>query len=163
MGVKCWHPAGLRVGISCPSLTNVVLNNSKNPLAIRHTFKAYERLKRKQHIDTLFRSGKAFSVFPVKFLYRIIPRIATENSPVRVGFAVSKKRFRSSVHRHRVRRLMSEAWRLGKHQIYSMVPPEAQFELFLIYLGKELPEPDLCHQAIERGIARLKEEALPSS
>ena len=123
-------------------------------MAIRNTFKAYERLKREQHIDTLFHTGKAFSVFPVKFIWVLVPRGA-EVSPVRVGFSVPKKKFRSSVHRNRVRRLMREVWRLNKQQLYLAIPEESQLHLFLIFTNAEMPVLDTLQQTITKGIAQL--------
>jgi len=123
-------------------------------LAIRNTFKAYERLKREQHIDTLFHTGKAFSVFPVKFIWVLVPRGA-EVSPVRVGFSVPKKKFRSSVHRNRVRRLMREVWRLNKNELYPAIPQESQLHLFLIFTSAEMPVLDTLQQTITKGIAQL--------
>jgi hypothetical protein len=52
---------------------------------------------------------------------------------VLTGFSVPKKKFRSSVARHRMRRLMVEAWRLNKSRIYPLVPPQSQLLLFLLF------------------------------
>ena len=123
-------------------------------MAIRNTFKAYERLKREQHIDTLFHTGKAFSVFPVKFIWLLVPRGA-EVSPVRVGFSVPKKKFRSSVHRNRVRRLMREVWRLNKQEIYPAIPAQSQLHLFLIFTNAEMPILETLQQTITKGIGQL--------
>lgn len=128
-------------------------------MAIRHTFKVYERLKREQHIHTLFRTGKAFSVFPVKFIYRIVPAegIAEKGSNVQVGFSVPKKKFRSSVDRHRVRRLMVESWRLNKHILIESMPGGCTIHIFLIFLNPELPEYAPVETAVTTGIKKLCE------
>lgn len=126
-------------------------------MAIRYTFKAYERLKREQHIDTLFHTGKAFSVFPVKFLYRMLPREA-EVSPVRVGFTVPKKKFRKAVERNRVKRLLREAWRLNKHTLYAAVPEESQLHIFLIFTDNKLPDIETVTAVIKTGIEKLVEK-----
>ena len=109
-------------------------------MAIRYTFKVYERLKREQHINTLFLSGKAFSVFPLRLIYVIVPRPAGDQvSPVMTGFSVPKKKFGSPVKRHRIRRLMMEAWRLNKHILYAAVPPDKQVHLFFIFADTKMP------------------------
>lgn len=124
--------------------------------AIRYTFNKDERLKREQRIDTLFREGKAFSVFPVRFIYQRIPRDADELSPVRVGFSVPKKRFRNSVKRHKIRRMMFESWRLNKHLLYPFIPQEQQLNLFLIFIDKTIPDIAVTTDVIIKGIEKLK-------
>ena len=126
-------------------------------MAIRYTFKVYERLKREQHIHTLFQSGKAFSVFPVRFIHVMLPRPNGTDAPVMTGFSVPKKKFRSSVHRHRIRRLMAEAWRLNKHLLYDKVPADEQLHLFLIFTDIKMPEYDTVSVAVIKGIKKLSE------
>jgi ribonuclease P protein component len=141
--------------ISWQFLTSAVLNNLLKLNAIRYTFKAYERLKREQHIDTLFRTGKAFSVFPLKFIYHAVSRGAGL-PPVQVGFSVPKKKFRGSVQRHRIRRLISEAWRLQKHLIHPCIPEDKQLHLFIIFTHTEMPTQEQVMQAVAKGIEGLK-------
>lgn len=123
-------------------------------MAIRNTFKSYERLKREQHIDTLFRNGKAFSVLQIRFVYQLVPRGA-ELSPVRAGFAVPKKKHRKSVDRHKIRRQMIEAWRMNKQAIYQAIPTELQLHLFVIYSNTEKMSFDNLQAALQQGIAKL--------
>jgi ribonuclease P protein component len=124
-------------------------------MAIRYTFKVYERLKREQHIHTLFLSGKAFSVFPVRFIYSSVPRTIDEPSPVRAGFSVPKKKFRSSVDRHRIRRLLVEAWRLNKHAVYAAVPEDRQLHLFFVFTDTKMPDCETVSAAVIKGIEKL--------
>jgi len=76
---------------------------------------------------------------------------------VQVGFSVPKKKFRSSVHRHRIRRLMAEAWRLHKHTLYASVPNEHQMHLFLIFTDAAMPEYEVVKDAVVKGIEKLAE------
>ena len=76
-------------------------------------FSKVERLSHKNHIDALFNEGKSFSMNPFKIIYRLHP-IAAE-VPVKVLFAVSKKKFKRAVDRNRLRRIIREAYRLNKH------------------------------------------------
>jgi ribonuclease P protein component len=85
-----------------------------------------------------------------------VPR-GEEPSPVQVGFSVPKKKFNSSVDRHRIRRLMVEAWRLNKHTLYSTLPPDKQLHVFLIFTGDSLPEYTAVEQAVTKVIAKLGE------
>jgi ribonuclease P protein component len=124
-------------------------------MAIRYTFKVYERLKREQHIHTLFLTGKAFSVFPVRFIYLSLPRNGDEPSPVRTGFSVPKKKFRSSVDRHRIRRLLVEVWRLNKQALYAAIPEDRQLHLFFVFTDVKMPDYETVSASVVKGIEKL--------
>ena len=156
MVVKYWLLAAKKDVINSLFLTRVVWN-SINLLAIRNTFEVYERLKREQHIDTLFRNGKAFSVFPVRILYLLIPREPDARSPVLAGFSVPKKKFPLSVDRHRIRRLMVESWRLSKASVYTLVPTDKQVHLFFVYTDRKLPDYRTVYSAIAKGTEMLSQ------
>ena len=126
-------------------------------MAIRNTFKKYERLKREQHIDTLFRKGKAFSVSGLRFIYLVVPR-GDELSPVRAGFSTPKKKHKKSVTRHRLRRLMVESWRQNKATIYNLLPDGNQLWLFVIFTATEIADYSKVNVAIQDGINRLAEQ-----
>lgn len=128
-------------------------------MAIRYTFGKDERLKREQHIETLFRSGKAFSVFPIRFIWRTIPREEGEKHSVRAGFSVPKKKFRKAVDRNRVKRLLREAWRLQKGELYAVLPADTQLHLFLIFLDHKAPDLPAVMAAVAQGIPRLQKAA----
>jgi ribonuclease P protein component len=68
---------------------------------------------------------------------------------------VPKKKFRSSVHRHRIRRLMAEAWRLQKHPLYPVIPAAFQLQLFLIFTDRTMPDQAFVTAAIHKGIEQL--------
>lgn len=123
--------------------------------APRYTLGSESRLKREQHIETLFRTGKAFSVFPVRIIWTLAPRGA-EEAPARAGFSVSKKKFKRAVDRGRVKRLLREAWRLQQHEIIPAIPAESQLHLFLIFSDSALPQYGLVHSTVGKGLARLK-------
>ncbi|MCB0699153.1 MAG: ribonuclease P protein component [Chitinophagales bacterium] len=126
-------------------------------MAIRNTFKKYERLKREQHIDTLFRKGKAFSVSGLRFVYTLVPR-GDDRSPVRAGFSVPKKKHKKSVTRHRLRRLMVEAWRQNKAEVYKAIPEDMQLQLFVIFTSTEIADYNTVSTAMQAGMARLVEQ-----
>lgn len=82
-------------------------------------------------------------------------------SPVMAGFSVPKKKFKLSVDRHRIRRLMVESWRLNKHLLYPTLPENRQMHLFIIFTGKEMPDYTTVLAAIIKGIGKLN-IALPA-
>jgi ribonuclease P protein component len=75
---------------------------------------------------------------------------------LQAGFSVPKKKFRSSVDRHGVRRKLVESWRLNKQVLIDAVPADRQLHVFLVYTGKELPTTEQVLPAVITGIARLK-------
>lgn len=85
-----------------------------------------------------------------------MPRGA-EYSPALAGFTVPKKKFRKSVQRHRIARLLREAWRLNKHSLYAVIPPDKQLHVFLIYTGIEMPEYSIIEASVQKGVAALQE------
>lgn len=86
-----------------------------------------------------------------------MPRGA-ELSPVQVGFSVPKKKFRHSVHRHRIARLMREVWRQNKHSLYAAIPANTQLHIFIVYTLPLMPDYKTVHDALIQGIERLQVE-----
>lgn len=118
------------------------------------TFCKDERLKREQHIETLFRSGKAFSVFPLRIICLPVSR-GPESHPARAGFVVPKKKFRHAVNRNRLKRLMREAWRLQKGAFYSSIPAGMQLHLFFIYTDTKEADYPTVFAAVAKGLIKL--------
>ena len=83
-----------------------------------------------------------------------MPRQA-ELSPARVGFSVPKKKFRLSVQRHRIRRLMVEVWRVNKHALYATIPADKQLQMFILYTGKAEQTYTEVAEGMLKGIERL--------
>lgn len=103
----------------------------------RFTLQAIERLKLRKQIETLFHTGEAFSVFPLRVVYAKTPSTDVGGSPVRVGFSIPKKRVKKAVGRNKVRRVIKEAWRLQKHVLYRQIPDGWQLHCFLVFTGTE--------------------------
>lgn len=97
----------------------------------RYTFPLSEHLKSAKQIDLLFRSGKSFSVFPLRVFYRW-----EGFDPTRVGVSAPKRHFKRAVDRNRIKRLLREGYRLQK-ELLAEVPPG--LHVFIVYTGKELP------------------------
>ena len=79
----------------------------------------YERICKENDIQALFDQGKGFSIYPFRviFLFR-----SDDSHPVTVRLlvSVSKKRFHHAIKRNRVKRLMREAWRKNKADLYEI-------------------------------------------
>lgn len=122
----------------------------------RYSFAPGERLKRKQAIETLFQSGKAFSAFPLRAVYNLQKRDSTESLAIRAGVSAPKKIFRKAHHRNRVKRLIRESWRTRKHEILTGFPSDIQLHLFLLFTGKEMPDLETVNKAMSKVILTLK-------
>lgn len=130
---------------------------STNSIQQRYTLQAIERLKLRKQIETLFQTGEAFSVFPLRIVYRLIPLSDASGSPVQVGFSIPKKRIKKAVGRNRVRRLLKEAWRLQKHPLYQAIPANQQLHCFLIYTGPPL----LTFEDAKTAVHKLQQKLIP--
>jgi ribonuclease P protein component len=75
---------------------------------------------------------------------------------------VPKKKFRRSVDRHRIMRLMREAWRTSKAPLYEAVPAHTQLHLFLIFTSTDMPDLATVRASIDKIIARLVQQQSPS-
>jgi ribonuclease P protein component len=61
--------------------------------------------------------------------------------PLQAGFTVSSRQFKKAVDRNRIRRLLREAYRLQKASLQQTLQQnQQQLALFVIYIGKELPD-----------------------
>lgn len=124
----------------------------------RYTLNATERLKLRKQIETLFQSGKASSIVPLRVLFLLVPKSEGEQSPIRIGFSIPKKRIRKAVARNRMRRLLKEAWRLQKLKIYPLVPEHLQLHVFFIYTGKEKFNFEQAFEVVGKVISELEKK-----
>jgi ribonuclease P protein component len=132
----------------------------------RYTLKKTERLKSRKAIETLFREGKSFSLFPFKIFYLLtqappasaggaspLPR---SHAPLQAGFGVSARLFRKAVDRNRIKRLSREAWRLQRHPLAGhLQKKDLCMTVFIIYTGKQLPDHTVVTQKIGVALHKL--------
>nr|WP_160714689.1 ribonuclease P protein component [Chitinophaga solisilvae] len=122
-----------------------------------YSFKKEERLKSRKLIETLFREGKAFSVFPYRIIYMPVKSPAVNKFPVQVGFSASSRRFPHATDRNRIKRLSREAWRLQKQGLYDHLHAESrQLAVFLIYTDKKIADFSTLHHKISVILEKLK-------
>jgi ribonuclease P protein component len=119
----------------------------------RFRFTKAERLKSRKQIDKLFADGKAFSVFPVRTIYQFTP---AEQGSLQVGVTASKRYFKRAVDRNRLKRLMREAYRLQKEELFFQVKEvKKSGSVFFIYTDKTIADFETVKGAMAKCLQRL--------
>lgn len=110
-------------------------------------------------IETLFRDGKAFSIFPYRVIY-MPARLTTDKYPVQAGFSVSSRKFPHAVDRNRIKRLSRECYRLQKHELYEALQSSpTQLAVFFIYTDKKIPDLAVLRDKFSVILKRLVKES----
>jgi len=115
------------------------------------TFKKIERLCSKKAIDALFASGKSFTDYPIKLIYKLSD--FESEYPVRVMFVAPKKKHKRANKRNTLKRRMREVYRLHKPVFYTQLA-EKKTDLMFIYLSNELAE----YHEIEKSMMKLMDK-----
>ncbi|HFS66748.1 MAG TPA: ribonuclease P protein component [Flavobacteriia bacterium] len=119
---------------------------------MQFTYSKQEKLKKRKLLKTLFKEGKATTVFPLRMVY--LKHEHSGNFPVQASVSVSKRNFKRAVDRNRIKRLLREAYRLNKYILYDNL--EDNYIMMFIYLAKE-EEP---FQVIEKNMQELMQKFL---
>lgn len=102
------------------------------------TFSKDEKLSGLKSFETLTKNGESFFAHP----FRITWMVADEDqkAPVRIAFGVPKRNFKLSVKRNRIKRLMREAYRLNKQEIYDALNLKSvKIVVMIVYTPREEP------------------------
>lgn len=105
---------------------------------MKKTFTKEERLCGKVLIDNLFSSGSSFLVYPIRIVFKPLPK---DNSryPAQSIISVSKRRFKRAHDRNRIKRLLREVYRQQKSEFLYTKLEELSLNLNLAiqFIGKE--------------------------
>ena len=120
----------------------------------RYTLGKQERLKSRKLIDQLFKEGLFFNFFPIRVVWHYQQ---SSTAKLQAGFAVSTRHFKKAVDRNRIKRLMREAYRLQKNDLQDDIENSGhQLAVFLIYVGKEIPDYLLIKEKMKGTLNRLQ-------
>jgi ribonuclease P protein component len=116
------------------------------------TLSKVERIKSLKTIDELFKNGSSFFLHPLKIIYCTLP---DKESVSKAAFMVSKRHFKKSVDRNRIKRIMRDVWR-KQHRLL-LNPDEYSLQVILIYTAQHLPTHLEISTAVAKGLQRIKE------
>lgn len=119
-----------------------------------------ERLYLRDDIRRLFeQSSGSFIAYPLRVIYRVVPRKEEGRPAVSILISVAKKRFKHAVDRNRVKRLVREAYRLQKQSLVEEVGRQGvTLHFAVLMLDKELPDLKTIEIAMQRIMRRLERE-----
>uniref|UniRef100_UPI0037DC5253 ribonuclease P protein component n=1 Tax=Zhouia sp. PK063 TaxID=3373602 RepID=UPI0037DC5253 len=100
------------------------------------TFSKKEKLKSQKLIGQLFSEGKSVTKFPLKLIY--LPTTFEDEVTIKTGVSASKRNFKKAVTRNRIKRLLREAYRLNKQQVFNDI--NTQYAFMILYIGKDIPD-----------------------
>ena len=110
------------------------------------------KLKSRNVIQQLFSQGKHVLVYPLKAVYIF----ENEKHPLQAGVSASKRNFKKAVDRNRIKRLIREVYRLQKPALENhLIQNKQNLSIFLMYVGKELPEYEQLKESVEKIIKRM--------
>lgn len=115
------------------------------------SFPKSERLRHRQIIETLVRSGQSVSAYPLRLVWLACE--LPEPVPVQAAFSVPKRRFKRAVDRNLIKRLMREAWRLQRPGIHALCEGK-QFAVLLLYTGDKTPTQAEVHARLTTLLAK---------
>jgi len=121
----------------------------------RFRFKKEERLTGKKNIERLFKKGIHIYKNCIHAVFLVVED--PQKFPVRVLFAVSRKKFKRAIKRNLIKRRLRESYRLNKYIIYDQLNLiEKKINLALIYEENEIID----YKTIEKTVREVFNEII---
>ena len=116
-----------------------------------------EHLTGEIRIAELYKTGDAFLVFPMRIVYKKVPK--EDNIAIKTLFSVPKRQFKHAVDRNRFKRLMREAYRLQKQELYTLIEQQ-DYTLHVSFTAvtNQLPTQDKVMIKMEKILGKLKDQ-----
>ena len=108
-------------------------------------------------MEQLFSSGNSIKSGPFVLLWSL--QKLSSSVPIQVAFSVPKKKFKKAVTRNKIRRLVKEAYRLHKTDLFDTVlKSEKQLSLFILYRDNNESTQKELQDKIIVALSRLENE-----
>lgn len=110
-------------------------------------------------MEQLFSSGNSIKSGPFVLLWSL--QKLSSSVPIQVAFSVPKKKFKKAVTRNKIRRLVKEAYRLHKTDLFDTVlKSEKQLALFILYRDNNESTQKELQDKIIVALSRLENELI---
>jgi len=124
-----------------------------------NAFSKEERLSGKRLIDSLFREGSSFVVYPYRVVFLRTDAFSGD-FPAQVLVSVPKRRFKRAVDRNLLKRRMREGYRLQKTELYAFLRTHSlQLLIAFQYVGKEKLPFAYLHARMELALSKMRHES----
>ena len=124
---------------------------------MKNTLLKSDRLTSRVAISEIYDKGKHLNDYP----FKVVWLKETGKAELKVVFSVPKRKFKRAVDRNQIKRKLREAYRKHKHDCQKAIESQnTRVSLFLIYLGKEIPQSEIVDDKIILLLNRLTKEII---
>ncbi len=122
------------------------------------TFRKAERLCSKKVINELFEKGNNLLLYPLSIKWINVPPEKL-HVPAKILFVASKKHFKLSVKRNRIKRLLRECYRKNKFFLYEfLLQNNISISFSVAYVDKNEPDYDFLNEKMVEILHLLMEQ-----
>lgn len=123
----------------------------------RNTFRKHEHLCGKLRIRDVALTGAAVHVPPFKLVGKIME--LPTHAPAQIAFAVPRRNLKRAVDRNRIKRLMREAYRTNKNELYAKLEGrEQKIAWLVVFQGRADIDLRSTEQKITKALHRWLEQ-----